>query len=88
MIEDKKKLTALALTIHDKLRTLKMGGTSVIPLGEHSEEDVRMYIWAYALHKNKWFGTKYDATTKVIYVERKDPASLEPVPTFIGEEEE
>ena len=87
-IADKKELTTLALEVHEKLRMMKVGDTTVMPLGKRAEEDVRMYVWAYAMHKNKWFETTHNPTANTIHIERVETPSFEGDEDFTGEEEE
>jgi len=71
----KKLLNARAKRVHGALRTLKMGETGYITCDkDHPSEEVIQYVRAYAFHKEKWFDTSYDKTTKVITVVRSSPA--------------
>ena len=72
MIENKEKLTDLAIFFHDKVRMLKVGGTVTIPLTKFSAEDIRQYMWGYAMFKKKWFEARHDKTANVLRVERVD----------------
>ena len=82
MEPEKKKLVALGKTVHEALRLLKIGDTGTIKVGDLPPEEVKNYVWAYAMHKGKWFDCKYDATAKVFTAVRKDPP-----PWDTGEEE-
>ena len=73
MEPEKQKLIALNQVVHEVLRTLKMGDTGTIPVADFSPEEVKNYVWAYAMHKGKWFDCKYDKTSKAFTVVRKEP---------------
>ena len=73
MEPEKKNLLALNQIVHEALRKLKMGEAGTIPVGDRTPDDVRNYVWAYAMHKGKWFDCKYDATSKVFTAVRAEP---------------
>ena len=85
-LEEKQRLTQLALHVHNTVRMLKVGDTTVLPVGTFNSQEVKMYLWAYALHKGKWFELEYDATAKVFHVKRA-PGLPEPDDEFDVEEE-
>ena len=61
---EKDALQQVHKLVDAKLRVLKMDETAHISCGKIGVEAVRSYVWAYALHKGKWFDTEYDATNK------------------------
>lgn len=77
MEPEKKKLITLGKTVHEALRGLKIGDTGTIPIGDMTADDVKNYVWAYAMHKTKWFDLKYDKTGKVFTAVRKEPPPWE-----------
>ena len=70
---EKQRLTQIALRVHGALRMLKMGQTGVISLSPFKYEEVKNYIWAYAMHKRKWFTTRHDPNANVIIAQRAAP---------------
>jgi len=85
---EKQKAESLTRIIHDAVRMLKMGDAAVIPVGKFNPDELRLHLWAYALHKNKWFDAEYDATTRVYRVKRGIPLMLREDKDALSEEEE
>jgi hypothetical protein len=52
----------ISVVVHEALRRLKVGDTGIVSCGKFPAEDVRQYVEAYALHKDKWFALTYDRT--------------------------
>ena len=73
MEPEKKRLLAVASLVHNALRKLKMEDRATIPLKDFTFEEVRNYVWAYAMHKKKWFHLRHDKTANVIHAERGPP---------------
>jgi hypothetical protein len=66
-------LDGLSHIVHDVLKRLKMGETGTITCSkEYQHEEVRLYVNAYALHKHKWFETRYDKATNTIIAKRTE----------------
>jgi hypothetical protein len=68
-----KELVAISALVHGALRKLKMGEKAYISCDKHPVGDVANYLRAYAFHKEKWFDTTYDATSKVLTAVRSAP---------------
>jgi len=78
MDPEKQKLLDLALHVHRALRMLKMGESATISCGtKFPHEEVSQYVVAYAFHKKKWFSTKFDPTSEIIYATRSPPPPWE-----------
>jgi len=72
--QDRDRLKGVSRRVHSALRKLKMGESATIAYDkEYPLEDVRNYLIAYALHKGKWFKTRTDETTHIIYATRAAP---------------
>ena len=66
-------LDGLSNIVHDVLKRLKMGETGTITCSkEYPHEEVRLYVNAYALHKKKWFETRYDKASNAITAKRTE----------------
>ena len=64
-------LDNLSKHVHEALKRLKMGDAGTIAITkEFPLDDVRQYVGAYAMHKDKWFEMEYDKTTKTLNVIR------------------
>jgi hypothetical protein len=73
MDPDKRRLLDLSLLVHGALRKLKMDQRGIIPMTSFTFDEVRNYVWAYSLHKGKWFHLKADKTARVIHATRGPP---------------
>lgn len=69
----KRRLTDLSQLVHNSLRKLKLEDTATIPMKDFAYEEVRNYVWAYGLHKKKWFHLRHDKTANVVHAERGVP---------------
>lgn len=85
---EKHKAESLTHLIHEAVRLLKMDAKTVIPIGKFTEEEVRLAMWAYALHKGKWFDSTYDKTSRVFHVQRSTPLPEREIEEEFSEEEE
>jgi hypothetical protein len=67
------RLDELDQLVHQKVRLLKKGQSATIPIGKFTEDEVRYYLTAYALHRKKWFDvTSYDKTNRTTQVTRAE----------------
>ena len=68
-------LDGLSKMVHEGLKRLKMGETgSVACSREYPPDEVRVYVMAYGMHKNKWFETSHDRATNTVIAKRiKEP---------------
>jgi len=74
MEPEKKRLVGIALRVHNALRMLKLGESATIACDkDYPVDEVRNYVWAYAMHKGKWFDCKYDPTGKTLSALRVEP---------------
>jgi hypothetical protein len=83
-LSPKQKLEALGNRVHDALRLLRLGDKNVIACKEDTSEEIINYIYAYAIHKRKWFIIRYDKVSNVLHVERAE----EPKPKYKENQEE
>lgn len=75
---EKKKLQDIAKVVHAALFKLKMGQTGTILCSKELPfEEVKEYVMAYAFHKRKWFKTRHDQVSNVLYAERSPPPPWE-----------
>jgi hypothetical protein len=54
-LSPKQKLETLGKRVHDALRLLRIGDKGIVSCDQYTEEEVINYIYAYAIHKRKWF---------------------------------
>jgi len=81
-------LDSLSERVHEALKRLKLGQTGTIRCSkEFPEIEVRSYVTAYAMHKDKWFEMKYDKATDTVYAKRIEIPSWEKADEFDDEEE-
>jgi hypothetical protein len=74
--------------VHEGVKRLKIGQTGTIQCSkQYPEKEVQLYVVAYAMHKEKWFETKYDKAGDVVYAARVEVPNWEK-PDVIDEEEE
>ena len=74
---------------HEALKRLKMGDVGTVAVTkEFPVDELTRYVHAYARHKNKWFDTRYDATSKLIYATRVTPPPWDKPEEIDDEEEE
>jgi hypothetical protein len=70
---EKEGLMSIAVLVHNALRKLKIGEKATIACEKHAPGEMVNYIRAYSFHKEKWFDTTYDATSKVLTAVRGEP---------------
>ena len=81
-------LNDISQYVHPILKRLKMGETGTVAATKQFPiEELQMYVQAYAMHKEKWFDTKYDATSKILYCTRVTPMPWD-IPDEVDDDEE
>ena len=74
--------------VHPYLKRLKLNQYAMLPCTkEYTAKEIQLYVRAYALHKRKWFETKYDAPVNGVMAKRVEMPSWRK-PVEIDEEEE
>jgi hypothetical protein len=71
-LSPKQKLEALGNRVHEALRLLRMGDKNIISCSKYTPEEVVNYIYAYAIHKNKWFVIRHDKVSNSLHVQRAE----------------
>jgi len=67
------RLSELHDLINKSVRLLKKGQGATIPIGKFTEDEVRYYLTAYALHRKKWFDVvRHDKTNRTTQVVRAE----------------
>ena len=73
------KLDVVSMRVHRALRMLKLNEVGAITCDKvASANDIKEYITAYAFHKRKWFNTRYDSVSSILYATRVKPPSMIP----------
>lgn len=71
------KLEKLGKHVDRAVRALKMGQSARISCNKFTMDEVRNYLWGYAVHKKKWFTAQEDSVSNALIATRTEKPVVE-----------